>query len=245
MFKRIYLTALLLVTLSVSSIAQPKNSVAPFSNAGTAALAYFDQIHGLSFASYLKSIRPRQISPELKAKYVAIFPKQDVVTPSAEGMDKLAALGPILEYYGRSSVVDVKVVRMGQPIVLFLAGAAVVISEEALNLFSAKELQAVVAHEMGHEYFWSEWQTARLNKKYEKMQEIELRCDGMAIIALSQLGLNPQTFIKAITKLARAYGPRINMEYYTPFEERVKFCQTIMKMVNERGEVFGPTDNKE
>src|SRR5262249_17188920 len=227
--KDAHFTTVLLVILSIPSFAQSKNSGGTATNAGTAALAYFDKVRGGSFASYLKSIRPRQLSPELKTKLIAIFPKQDIVQPSGKGLEKLAALDPVLEYYGRRSVVDLLVVRMGQPIVLFLAGAAVVISEEALGLLSAKELQAVVAHEMGHEYFWNEWQTGGLNNEYEKMQEIELRCDGMAIVALSQLGLEPQTFIMAITKITRAHGgPRINMEYYTPLEERIKFCNTIL-----------------
>jgi len=77
------------------------------------------------------------------------------------------------------------------------------------------------------------------------MQEIELRCDGMAIITLCQLGLDPQTFIKAITKLAKAQdGPRINMEYYTPLEERIKFCRTILEMVKARSEIFGRINNR-
>ena len=249
--KDAHFTTVLLVILSIPSFAQSKNSGGTASNAGTAnagtaALAYFDKVRGGSFASYLKSIRPRQLSPELKTKLIAIFPKQDIVQPSGKGLEKLAALDPVLEYYGRRSVVDLLVVRMGQPLVLFLAGAAVVISEEALGLLSAKELQAVVAHEMGHEYFWNEWQTARLNREYEKIQEIELLCDGMAIVALSQLGLEPQTFIVAITKITRAHdGPRINMEYYTSLEERIKFCNTMLDMVRARSEVFGPlVDNR-
>jgi len=144
--KNAHFTAVLLVILSIPSFAQTKNSGGTASNAGTAALAYFDKVRGASFASYLKSIRPRQLSPELKTKLIAIFPKQDIVHPSGTGLEKSAPLDPVLEYYGRRSVVDLLVVRMGQPIVLFLAGAAVVISEEALGLLSAKELQALVAH---------------------------------------------------------------------------------------------------
>ena len=244
--KNAHFSAVVLVILSVPSFGQqPKNSGGTASNPGTAALAYFDNVRGASFASYLKSIRPRQLSPELKSKLIAIFPKQDIVHPSGKALEKLAALDPVLEYYDRRSVVDLLVVRMGQPIVLFLAGV-VVISEEALGLLSARELQAVVAHEMGHEYFWNEWQTARLNREYEKIQEIELLCDGMAIVALSQLGLEPQTFIVAITKITRAHdGPRINMEYYTSLEERIKFCNTMLDMVRARSEVFGPlVDNR-
>ena len=240
MFKSISVKAIVLVILTTTSIAQSKKTSVSF-RPGRAALAYFDQIHAQSFDSYLKSIRPGQLSPELKAKLIAILPKKDIISPSAQAWDKLAALEPILEYYARSSVLDLKVVRMGQATVLFLAGAAVVISEEALDLLTAKELQAIIAHELGHEYFWNEWQQARLNKQYEKMQEIELRCDGMAIITLNQLGLDPSHLISAITKLTKSHGgPLANAGYYPPLEERLVFIRTMIEMVKVRGEVFGP-----
>jgi hypothetical protein len=41
--------------------------------------AYFDQMHGLTFDIFLKSIRPGQLSPESKAKLIGIFPKRDIV----------------------------------------------------------------------------------------------------------------------------------------------------------------------
>jgi len=121
----------------------------------------------------------------------------------------------------------------------------VLISEEALDLLTAKELQGIVAHELGHEYFWNEWQQARLNKQYEKMQEIELRCDGMAIITMNQLGLDPLHFISAIIKMTKSHGgPLLNNGYYPPFEERITFIHMMIEMVNARREVFGPLVSK-
>jgi hypothetical protein len=245
MFKSTSVTAVLLVILTATSIAQPKKRSASLSSAGTGALAYFDQIHGLTFDIFLKSIRPEQLSPESKAKLIGIFPKRDIVRPSAQAGDKLAAVEPVLKYYGRSSVIDLMVIRMCQAIVRFLAGAAVVISQEALELFTAKELQAIIAHELGHEYFWNEWQQARLNKQYEKIQEIELRCDGMAVITMNQLGLDPSQFISAITKLTKSHrGPLANAAYYPPLEERITFIHTMIEMVKARGEVFGRVASK-
>jgi len=171
MRKSISVKAILLVILTTTSIAQSRKTSISFGRPGRAALAYFDQIHAQRFDNYLKRIRPGQLSPELKAKLIAILPNQDIISPSAHGRDKLDALQPVLKHYGRSSVIDLKVIRMGQAVILFLAGAAVVISEEALDLLTAKELQAIISHELGHEYFWNEWQQARLDKQYEKMQE--------------------------------------------------------------------------
>ncbi len=240
MLKNISVKAIVLVILTTTSIAQSKKTSVSC-RPGRAALAYFDQIHAQSFDIYLESIRPGQLSPELKAKLIAILPKQDIINPSAQGWDKLAALEPILKYYARSSVLDLKVIRMGQAVVLFLAGAAVVISQEALDLLTTKELQAIIAHELGHEYFWNEWQQARLNKQYEKMQEIELRCDGMAVMTMNQLGLDPSNLISAITKLTKSHvGPLANEAYYPPLEERITFIHTMIDMVKARGEVFGP-----
>jgi hypothetical protein len=241
MFKSISIKAILLVILTTTSIAQPKRSTASFGSAGTAALAYFGRIHVQSFDTYLKSVRPGKLSPELKAKLLAILPEHDIVSPSAGGRARLAALEPILKYYDRNSVIDLKVIRMGQAAVLFLAGAAVLISEEALDLLTAKELQGIVAHELGHEYFWNEWQHARLSKQYEKMQEIELRCDGMAVITMNQLGLDPSDFISGITRLKESHKGKLNnADYYTSLDERVKFIQAMMELVKARERALEP-----
>jgi hypothetical protein len=246
MRKIIFVKAILLVILTTTSTAQSKKTSISLGRPGKAALAHFDQIDAQCFDSYLKSIRPRQLSPELKAKVIAILPKEDIISPSAQGRDKLSALEPILKYYGRSSVLDLKVIKMSQAVILFLAGAAVVISEEALDLLTAKELQAIISHELGHEYFWNEWQQARLNKQYEKMQEIELRCDGMAVNTINQLGLDPSHLISAITKLTKSHrGPLGNAAYYPPLEERIGFIHTMIEMVKVRSEAFGPvTSNR-
>ena len=241
MRKSISVKAILFVILTTTSIAQSRKASISPGGPGRAALAYFDQIQAQSFDHYLKRIRPNQLSTELKAKLIAILPNQDIVNPSAHGREKLDALQPVLKYYGRSSVLDLKVVRMGQAVILFLAGAAVVISEEALDLLTAKELQAIISHELGHEYFWNEWQQARLDKQYEKMQEIELRCDGMAVITINQLGLDPSHLISAITKLTKSHtGPLGNAAYYPPLEERIRFIHTMIEMVKARSDVFGP-----
>ena len=47
----------------------------------------------------------------------------------------------------------------------------------ALN---GEEFAALVAHEISHEYVWADYQHAMERQDHQKMQELELRCDGIA-----------------------------------------------------------------
>ena len=237
MFK---MTAIIFLALTNTSLAQTSKTSALLGSARTAALAYFENVHNQSFDNYLKSIRPGRLSPELKARVLAMLRKEDVVSPSAEALAKLVALEPVLKYHDRNSVIDPKVIRVGQAVVMFLAGAAVLISQEALDMLTADELQAVVAHELGHEYFWNEYEQARQNKQYDKLQELELRCDGMALITMRKLGLDPSHFISAITKLTKSHkGKLISGEFYTSLDERIRFIREMVEMVKSRERVTG------
>jgi len=232
MFKKVTTFAVLLQILTPIPIAQTNKTSASPGSASSTALAYFEKVHNRSFDDFLKSIRPYRLAPELKARVIGMLRKEDIVTASAKAQAKLDALAPILKYHDRSSVIDLKVMRLNQAVVVFLAGAAVLISERALDMLTGEELQAVVAHELGHEYFWNEYEQARLNKQYEKMQEIELRCDGMAVIAMNRLGLDPSHLISAITKLTESHkGKLINRESYVSLDERIRFIQAFREVL--------------
>ena len=240
LLKKIPPAVLLFVILTANSIAQTSKTHVPFSRPGAAAFAYFEEIRAQNFDSYVKALRPDKVSPEFKARLIAILPKLDNVSNSVESRTKLAAVEPVLKYHDHSSVINLKVIRMGQALVLFLPGSGVLISEEALGLLTAEELQAVIAHELGHCYFWNEWQQARLNKQYNKMQEIELRCDGMAVITMNQLGLDPSSLISAINKLTRSHkGNLINADFYPSLEERIRFIRAMIEIAKGNGRMPG------
>jgi hypothetical protein len=44
-----------------------------------------------------------------------------------------------------------------------------------------------VAHELGHDYVWDEFEEASTLRDNRRLQELELRCDGIAVIALQRL----------------------------------------------------------
>jgi hypothetical protein len=128
----------------------------------------------------------------------------------------------------------------GKAYVGLYACAAILISEEALDLLMAEELQAVVAHELGHEYFWNEYQLADRERQDRTVQELELRCDGIAIITLNRLRFDLTHLMSAVAKLltfnerldngSRAYA-------YPSSAEQFKFIRAMIELVKARNEV--------
>jgi hypothetical protein len=165
-----------------------------------------------------------------------MLPKTDLVSPSPEGVAKLGTLDPILRYHQRQSIVEIRVLRSPTATAVFLAGAAILITEPALNILAAEELQAVVAHELAHEYFWSRFELALNNHKYAELQQLELRCDGIAVVTLLHVGVNPERLISAIKKLDqhnRRQGTPSSMNY-VDFSERSTFIRLIADLVRGR-----------
>jgi peptidase M48-like protein len=118
----------------------------------------------------------------------------------------------------------------------FLAGAAVLVSEEAIDLLDVEELQAVVAHELAHEYFSGEYEAARANDQYDVVKEIELRCDAVSIITLKRLGLEPGSLPSAVSKLTKfndRHGFPNNPNLGPSVEERTNFSHAVVELIEE------------
>jgi hypothetical protein len=214
------------------------------------ALQYFKQIGSGkgNLDECLKSIRPAGISAEQRVRLVASIRKQDIVAPSPKRQTKLNALRPVLEYHERAAV-EVKILRFPIPLawVGFLEGAAVVVSEDALDLLAAEELQAVIAHELGHEYFAAEFESARKNKQWDKVKEVELRCDAISVITMKSLGLNPDALFSGITKLTKfneGHGVKSNPNLVTSLDDRLNFCKTMVKLTESRAATSLPIAGK-
>lgn len=235
------ITLALALTSNTAARNSRKDSVSD--SASDQALRFYARAETMPFDEFLRRLRPGRISPELKARALSVLVKNDLVAPSAQDQVKLAALRPILRYHEREDFIEPKVLRVRQATVAMLAGAAVIITESALKILSAEELQAVVAHELAHEYFWNEIEQAREQRQPLKMRELELRCDGLAIITLARLGLNPACFIAAVEKLTKYNGRAgivTSSEAYPSLAERREFCCAMIEMVRARGEIAAP-----
>jgi hypothetical protein len=193
-------------------------------------LAYFDNLskeHDLD--DYLRLARPTPVSLRYKAAALANLPPNGNVQLSAKSQAKLAALAPILEFYDRSGIIEPHVVGDNETTFIGLyERSAVIITQKALDLFSKEEIQAVVAHELAHEWYWDEYRLARGSNQSDKVQEIELRCDGIAILALDRLQLSSSQLVSALQKMRRYDSRTSGANYYVTPEERLTFARSMI-----------------
>ena len=62
------------------------------------------------------------------------------------------------------------------------------------------------------------------------MQELELRCDGIAVLTLRRVGIDPENLVSAIQKVTRFNQLRdtvASSARYVSLKERVRFIRTI------------------
>jgi hypothetical protein len=83
----------------------------------------------------------------------------------------------VLIYHERVEVLDVKLIDVPQAAVALHQRAVLLISRPALRVVATSELQALVAHEISHDYFWREFEDMFARGDRNGLQELELRCD--------------------------------------------------------------------
>ena len=67
---------------------------------------------------------------------------------------------------------------------------------------------------------------------------IELRCDGIAIVTLHRLGLNPSRMISTVTRMMKfneRIGTSDKKNAYTSLEDRRIFNRAMIELVNSNG----------
>jgi hypothetical protein len=154
---------------------------------------------------------------------------------------KLASLDAILQLHQRESVYEY-VVFKAEPLPFAFIGlnhrVALLISDAALDLLDVEELQASVAHEIGHEYVWAEYLEAEKRNDERRLKELELICDGIAILTLRRAGLNPSPVLTAAQKITNynrlSTGPAANAYRYPSADERNRFAQAIRAWADSR-----------
>ena len=196
------------------------------------ALAFFTTLPADDIAAALRSRRPSPVSLDDRNRAIAHLPRDGVLQPRADERVKLAPLTEVLAFHDRS-VVDVEIIDVDQAFVGLHARAIVLISRSALRLVSAAELQALVAHEIGHDYFWDEYQ--RAHQRYDKqvLRDVELKCDGIATLTLVELGIDPRVMTSAVRKLTRyneKLGATANFRTYSSPSDRERFVLAVLAL---------------
>jgi hypothetical protein len=195
------------------------------------ALAFFDARAPGSPVEVLKALRPSPATLAARQLALASLPPEGDVQPDRKEQVKLNALSPVLEFHERDRVFTIKLIDVPQAYLDLHARTVLVISRRALKLLSAPELQAAVAHEIGHEYFSADYDRARAATDLASLQEIELRCDAVALLTGLALDLDAQDLGRAVTKLTRfneRVGATANAASYPTTEQRESFAWTFI-----------------
>jgi hypothetical protein len=198
------------------------------------ALRFFTRHTASSIAERLDSGRPAPVGLEEKESVLATLPRQGEVHDLDAGRRrKVAAAGRVLLLHARERVYEVKVIAVPQAAVALHGRAVILVSEPALDVLGTEELQALVAHEIGHEYFWTEHSRARRDNDRSRLQTLELLCDGVAIVTLRRAGIAPDRLISAIEKIVshnrRRFGAARNEGDYPTIGERRCFSRRLLR----------------
>jgi hypothetical protein len=198
-----------------------------------AALDFFVRQEAAGVVERFDSVRPPPVSPAEREGALAMLPAEgEVHDLDAAQRSKLAAARGILELHRREAVYVLKVIDVPQATVALHARAVVLVSEPALDLLDPEELQALVAHEVGHEYLWSEYLAARRDGDRLLLRTLELRCDGLAIVTLRRAGTDPARLTSALEKILRynrdRFGAALNEKDYPAIGERRRFARRLL-----------------
>ena len=185
-----------------------------------------------AIARFLESVRPAPVSVEDKTRVLRTLPPEGEVTDfSSSARLKLAALIKMLRATDRESAYDIKVIDVPQAAFALHARAVVLISEAALTLLDADELQASLAHEIGHEYIWAERERAFQRADHVRLKDLELVCDAIAIVTLHGLGMDVSRLMSGVQKISRynkeRFGTANNESSYPTLAERQAFARAM------------------
>ena len=197
------------------------------------ALQYFEPALDGGFLPFLTQRRRPAPSSIFRARVMATLPKEGELSPTAQEAMKLAIIPLVLAFHGRKDDMEVRLVAGdGLAFAGLHARTVLLITREALELLDRDELMAVVAHEVGHDYFWDEYEEAQKRGDHHRLQELELRCDGIAVITMERLRVDIAKLVSAATTVRRhnqLFG-KTDDGRYVPLDQRVQFIRAMARL---------------
>ena len=178
----------------------------------------------LDFAK-LDACRPDPVSNQEKQSLLASLPERgEVKTVNEDQKRKISTLNAVFTLHARNGVYAVKVIDVPQAWTGLYGRGVLLISAPLLKIVLSGELQALVAHEIGHEYSWGAWNSAQAAGQKDLMHKIELTCDAIAVVTLQKLGEDPNSLISALEKVARfnrgRFGDAIDQTSHPSLQQR-------------------------
>jgi hypothetical protein len=156
----------------------------------------------------LASIRPEPFNESDRKKLLEDLPFVTAANRITERkqLEHLGArLQNALKLHGRAGIVELIVFNDPRPIVFNKPGVVVALSTEVLKIVGGDDaaLVGVVAHELAHEYVAMPMLYALRAGDNERIRELELFCDAVAVVTLLSLQMNPTSYSEALDRICR------------------------------------------
>jgi len=196
------------------------------------ALEYFERHDGLSIDGFLDQMRPFPIEPTQRARVIAAMPP-GAIPADAQSLEKMSLGDEVLAYHHRRGLITFTIIRVAPGFIGLHGRSVILVSANILPLLSKEEFAALVAHEVGHEYVWAEYGHAEERHDHARIRELELRCDGIAVLTLRRLGVDPQRLVRALQVLTwynKELGLDENATDYVSPDERRAFIGAVANL---------------
>jgi len=216
--------------LWVMASARPAPAQEIRSASGKAALEAFRRQAGDASGDLLARLRPAPLDATARAQVLATLPARGDLRPSMREREAIEAVERMLDYSARKGMITVKVVDLDFAFIGLYFRTVVLVSRPQLAILDTDEIVALAAHEVGHDYDWEVYVAAMHAKDDARRRELELRADGMAVLTLRGMGLDPERLVSALKKTMHYNehrGSAVNPEDYVPLTERVAFIRAI------------------
>jgi hypothetical protein len=170
----------------------------PPANIVKSALEYFEHHGDLTIDDFLARLRPAPIDEDDRAQVLGALPSRGAIRPGAGDVAKMSLAEEVLTYHRRPGVITLKIIDVAPAYVGLSERAVIFVSPPALAMANKEEFAALVAHEIGHEYVWTDYQLALRRREYDRIRQLELQCDGIGVLTLRRLGVNPERLVRAV-----------------------------------------------
>jgi Peptidase family M48 len=216
--------------MTLVAVAAPAETPTSRGHLDDGALTFFRDRVRRDLTQDLAAVRPPPLSPAGVLDVVRRLPAEGELLPTRSESTQISALRRILRYHEREDVFVIKVIDVPQAVIGLHARAVLLLSRPALTLLSPAEVQAVVAHEIGHDFFWEEYLELRERPDPRRRQDLELRCDGIAVLTLLALRLKVSDLVVALRKLVafnNQLGVMSGVENYPRLSDRARFIAAL------------------
>ena len=180
------------------------------------------------------------MSPGDKVRILeSLPPKREITNLDEAGRQKVAALKQLLQATDRGSVYEVKVIDGVGRADRRIRAIRHPDFEVSVHAARYRELRGGGGHDIRHEDFTVDYESAFRTRDHRRLKDLELLCDAVGIVMVHRLGMNPARFLGAVEKITRYNRKRfpttIDGTNYPTIAERRSFARRVTAWLQKAG----------